>query len=194
MVVVVVIINICVQISGLMSYHHLYYCSYLCYSFNHSGLHQVYIEHNISMYRWKQKSQRGKPKNCYILSVCLYVKGISEKILIYVPYNIRTTFGSNSTLQRNFCRIKPNLDITKDCMYSIPYSCGKENEDKSRWPLKVRLKEHQKACSEGVRQWNWAWREKCSHQPLWDETKILNKKNPGELDIWKNQYIWGPPY
>ena len=64
-----------------------------------------------------------------LTTVCLpYVKGLAERIQkICSPYNIRTVFTSGSTLRRYLFRIKPptEFNMTKNCVYSIPCSCGK---------------------------------------------------------------------
>ena len=43
------------------------------------------------------------------------------------PYEIRTVFTSGSTLRRYLFRVKPptEFNMTKNCVYSIPCSCGR---------------------------------------------------------------------
>lgn len=77
-----------------------------------------------------------------------YIKGLSEKIQkICVPYNIRTIFRSSSTLQRNLYQVKPNTgeNMTKNRMYLIPCSCGREYEGERSHPLKLRIEKYRKA-------------------------------------------------
>ena len=84
-----------------------------------------------------------------LTTVCLpYVKGLAERIQkICSPYDIRTVFTSVSTLRRYLFRVKPptEFNITKNCVYSIPCSCGKIYKGETGRPLKVRLEENQKA-------------------------------------------------
>ena len=57
-----------------------------------------------------------------------YVKGLAERIQkIRCPYDIRTVFTSGLTLQRYLFRVKPptEFNMIKNCVYSIPCSCGK---------------------------------------------------------------------
>ena len=63
------------------------------------------------------------------------------------PYDIRTVFTSGSTLRRYLFRVKPptEFNMTKNCVYSIPCSCGKIYKGETGRPLKVRLEEHRKA-------------------------------------------------
>ena len=81
--------------------------------------------------------------------VCLpYVKGLTERIQkICSPHYIRTIFTSGSTLWRYLFWIKPPMEFNmiKNCVYSIPCSCGKIYKRETGHPLKVRLEEHQKA-------------------------------------------------
>ena len=81
-----------------------------------------------------------------------YVKGLAERIQkICRPYDIRTVFTSGSTLQRYIFRVKPptEFNMIKNCIYSIPRSCGKIYKGETGCPLKVRLEEHQKAIVQG---------------------------------------------
>ena len=84
-----------------------------------------------------------------LTTVCLpYVKGLAERIQRKCcPYDIRTIFTSSSTLQRYLFCIKPltEFNITKNCVYSFPCSCGKVYKSKTWSPLKIRVEEHRKA-------------------------------------------------
>ena len=76
-----------------------------------------------------------------LTTVCLpYVKGLAERIQkICSPYDIRTIFTSGSTLRRYLFRVKPSTEfnMTKNRVYSIPYSCGKIYKGETGRPLKV---------------------------------------------------------
>ena len=80
-----------------------------------------------------------------LTTVCLlYIKGLAERIQkICRPYDIRTVFTSGSTLRRHLFRFKPptKFYIIKNCVYSIPCSCGKIYKGETGHSLKVRLKE-----------------------------------------------------
>ena len=83
------------------------------------------------------------------LPVCLpYVKGLAERIQkICSSYDIRIVFTSGSTLRMYLFWVKPptEFNMTKNCVYSIPCSCGKIYKGETGRPLKVRLEEHRKA-------------------------------------------------
>ena len=70
--------------------------------------------------------------------------------------------------------------MTKNCVYTIPFSCGKVWKGGICCPLKVRLEEHRKAVYRGeVVKSSMAdhiWKEKGKHQLLWYELKIIDKK------------------
>ena len=77
-----------------------------------------------------------------------YVKRLAKRIQkICSPYDIRTVFTSGSTLRRYLFRVKPPMEynMIKNCVYSIPCSCGKIYKGETGCPLKVRLEEHRKA-------------------------------------------------
>ena len=86
-----------------------------------------------------------------LTTVCLpYVKGLAERIKkICSPYDIRTVFTSGSTLRRYLFHVKPptEFNMTKNCVYSIPCSCGKIYKGETSRPLKVSLEEHRKSNS-----------------------------------------------
>ena len=62
-------------------------------------------------------------------TVCLlYVKFLAERIQrICTPYDIKTIFTRGSTLRRYLFRVKSptEFNMIKNCVYSIPFSCGK---------------------------------------------------------------------
>ena len=63
----------------------------------------------------------------------------------------RTVFTRGSTLGRYLFRVKPptEFNMTKNCVYSIPCSCGKIYKGETGRPLNVRLEEHRKAIVRG---------------------------------------------
>ena len=115
--------------------------------------------------------------------VCLpYVKGLAERIQkICSPYDIRTVFTSGSTLKRYLFQVKPptEFNMTKNCVYSIPCSCGKIYKGEAGRPLKVRLEEHREAVVRGeIEKLSMAdqiWKEKENHLPLWDKVEIIDR-------------------
>ena len=64
-----------------------------------------------------------------LTTVCLpYVKGLAERIQkICSPCDFRTVFTSGSAPRGYLFRVKPQTEfnMTKNCVYSIPCSCGK---------------------------------------------------------------------
>ena len=118
-----------------------------------------------------------------LTTVCLpYVKGLAERIQkICSPYDIRTVFTSGSTLWRYLFRVKPltEFNITKNCVYSIPCSCGKIYKGETGRSLKVKLEEHRKALVrdeiEKSGMVDHIWKEKEIHLPLWDEVEKIDR-------------------
>ena len=112
----------------------------------------------------------------------LNFKGLAERIQkICSPYDIRTVFTSGLTLRRYLFRVKPptKLNMTKNCVYSIPYSCGKIYKGETVRPLKVRLEEHRKTVVRGEIEKSGMvdhiWKEKLNHLPLWDKVEIIDR-------------------
>ena len=111
--------------------------------------------------------------------VCLpYVKSLAERIQkICSPYDIRTVFISGSTLRRYLFWVKPptEFNMTTNCVYSIPCSCGKIYKDETGRPLKVRLEGHWKVRGEIEKSCmaDHIWKEKGNHLPLWDKVEII---------------------
>ena len=118
-----------------------------------------------------------------LTTVCLpYVKGLAERIQkICSPYVIRTLFTSGSTLRRYLFRVKPpkEFNMTKNCVYSIPCSCGKECKGETGRSLKVRLEEHRKVVVRGEIEKSvmadHIWKEKGNHLLLWDKVEIIDR-------------------
>ena len=111
-----------------------------------------------------------------------YVKGLAERIQkIGCPYDIRTVFTSCSTLRGYLFRVKPSTEfsMTKNCVYSIPCSCGKIYKGETSRSQKVRLEEHRKAPVRGeIEKSGMAdhiWKEKGNHLPWWDEVVIIKR-------------------
>ena len=69
--------------------------------------------------------------------------------------------------------------MTKNRVYSIPYSCGKIYKGETGRPLKVRLEEHRKAVVRGEIEKSGIadhiWKEKGNHLPLWDKDEIIDR-------------------
>ena len=97
--------------------------------------------------------RRIKDNTRKLTTVCLpYDKGLTERIQkICSPYDIGTVFTSGSTLRRYLFRVKPptEFNMIKNCVYSIPCSCGKIYKGETARPLKVRLEEHRKTVVRG---------------------------------------------
>ena len=117
-----------------------------------------------------------------VTTACLpYVKGLAERIQkICSPFDIRAVFTSGSTLRRYLFRVKPptEFNLIKNCVYSIPCSCGKIYKGETGRPLKVRLEEHWKAVVRGEIEKsdmaNHIWKEKGNHHPLWGKVEMID--------------------
>ena len=70
--------------------------------------------------------------------------------------------------------------MTKNCVYSIPSSCGEIYKGETGCLLKVRLEEHRKAVVRGeIERSGMAdhiWKEKGNHLPLWDKIEIIDRR------------------
>ena len=71
------------------------------------------------------------------------------------------------------------FNMTKNCVYSIPCSCGKIYKGETGRPLKVRLEEHRKAVVRGeIEKSGMAdhiWKENGNHLPLWGKVEIIDR-------------------
>ena len=116
-------------------------------SLRHNLHRNNYSEHITSAPR--NLDRRIEDETRKLTTVCLlYVKGLAERIQrICSPYDIRTIFTSGLTLRRYLFGVKSptEFNMIKNCMYSIPCSCGKVYKGKTCCPLKISLEEHQKA-------------------------------------------------
>ena len=127
--------------------------------------------------------RRIEDNNRKLRTVCPpYVKGLAERIQkICSPYDIRTVFTSGSTLRRYLFRVKPLMEFNKNCVYSIPSSCGKIYKGEIGRPLKVRLEEHRKAVVGGeIEKLGMAdhiWKQKGNHLLLWDKVEIIDRED-----------------
>ena len=69
--------------------------------------------------------------------------------------------------------------MTKNCVYSIPCSCGKIYKGETSCPLKVRLEEHRKAIVRGeIKKSGMAdhiWKENGNHLPLSNKVEIIDR-------------------
>ena len=70
------------------------------------------------------------------------------------------------------------FNMIKNCVYSIPCSCGKIYKGETGRQLKVRLEEHRKAVVRGkiekLGMPDHIWKEKGNHLPLSDEVEIVD--------------------
>ena len=67
------------------------------------------------------------------------------------------------------------FNMTENCVYSIPCSCGKIYKGETGRPQKVRLKEHGKADEiEKLGMADHIGKEKGNHLPLWDKVEIID--------------------
>ena len=118
-----------------------------------------------------------------LTTLCLpFIKGLTKRIQkICSPYDIRTVFTSSSTLWRDFFQVKLPMEFNmiKNCVCSIPCSCGKIYKCETGHPLKVRLEKHWKAVVRGeIEKSGMAdhiWKEKGNHLPLWDKVEIIDR-------------------
>ena len=110
-----------------------------------------------------------------------YMPFWSFRLKICSPYDIRTVFTSGSTLRRYLFRVKPptEFNMTKNCVYFTPCSCGKIYKGETGRPLKLRLEEHRKAIVRGeIEKSGMAehiWKENGNHLPLWDKVEIIDR-------------------
>ena len=78
--------------------------------------------------------------------------------------------------------------MTKNCMYSMPSSCGKVYKDETCHPLKLGLEEHRKAVCwrevEKLAKTDHEWKEKGNILSLWDEVKIIDME-----EHWKIRHL-----
>ena len=150
-------------------------------SLRHNPHRNNYPEHIISAPRNLDRRMEDNAQK--LTTVCLpYVQGVAERIQqICSPYDIRIVFTSDSTLRRYFFWVKPptEFNMTKNCVYSIPCSCGKIYKGEAGRPLKVRLEEHRKAVIRGeIEKSGMAdhiWKEKGNYLPLWDKVEIIDR-------------------
>ena len=100
----------------------------------------------------------------------------------------RTIFTSDSTLWRYLLRVKPptEFNMTKNCMYSMPCTCGKVYKGETCCSLKVRLEEHRKAVVRGEIEKSGiadhTWKENGTICPYGMKLKLLIEKNIGKLE------------
>ena len=151
----------------------------------------ISLRHNLHRNNYPERITLA-PRNLYrriedntrkLTTVYLsYVKGLAERIQkICSPYDIKRVFTSGSTLRRYLFWVKlpTEFNMTKNCVYSIPCSCGKIYKGDTGRPLKVRLEEHRKIVVRGeIENSGMAdhiWKEKGNHLPLWDKVEIIDR-------------------
>ena len=92
-------------------------------------------------------------------------------VSLFLPYMV---------CQRYLFWVKPptEFNMIKNCIYSLPCSCGKIYKGETGRPLKVRLEEHRKAVvlveTEKSYMVDHVWKEKRNHLPLWNKIKITD--------------------
>ena len=150
----------------------------------------ISLRHNLHSNNYPKRI-RSAPRNLdmriedntqKLTTVCLpYVRGLARWVQkICSPYDIRTVFTSGSTLWRYLfqVRLPTEFNMIKNCVYSIPCSCGKIYKGERGHPLKVRLEEHQNAVvrseieKSGIV--DHIRKEKGNHLPLWDKIEIID--------------------
>ena len=127
--------------------------------------------------------RRIEDKTRKFTTICLpYIKGQAKRIQrLCSSYDIRTIFTSGSTLWRYLFRVKPptEFNMIKNCVYSIPCSCGKIYKSETCHQLKIRLEEYQKAVVWGEIEKSGIAdhirKEKRNHLPLWDKVRIIDR-------------------
>ena len=114
------------------------------------------------------------------------MKGFRTIVFIFII--ISTTFRSicppaffrSLSNSGTFTELRPptEFNMIKNCVHSIPCSCGKIYKDEIGRPLKVRLEEHRKAVVRGeIEKSGMAdhiWKEKGNYLPLWKEAEIID--------------------
>jgi hypothetical protein len=82
------------------------------------------------------------------------MKGISEKFKhIWNRYNIRTIFNIKHKLKSSLMKSRPEGDPqqTAQCVYRIPYECGRSYIGETGRTLAVRLPEHRHNLKQGLK-------------------------------------------
>ena len=168
----------------------------------------ISLRHNLHRNNYPERitsaprniNRRMEDNTRKLTTVCLpYVKGLAERIQkLCSPRDIRTVFPSCSNLRRYLFRAKPPTDfnMTKNCIYSIPWSCGKIYKCEKGRPLKVRLEEHRKAVVRGEIEKSCMvdhiWKETGHHLPLWDKVEIIDRAEHWKIrPLKKSAHMWG---
>ena len=113
---------------------------------------------------WEQNS-KTQPS---LFALC---QSLAEKIQkICCPYSMKTIFRSSWPLRKYLFRVTlPTEDnMIKNCIYSIPCSCGSVYEGEIYCPVKVKLEEHRKAVVRKVRMIIYE-KKKRKHLHLWNK-------------------------
>jgi hypothetical protein len=107
-----------------------------------------------------------------------YVKGISDKFKrIGNRYNIRTIFKTKYTLRNTLMKTRHMTDpqLSAQCIYNIPWECGRSYVGERGRPLSVRIREHKFNLKNGLlvksKLSQHAFEE--GHQISWNDAKIL---------------------
>jgi hypothetical protein len=126
-------------------------------------------------------STRSRPSSDTIYQgtvIIPYVKGISKKFRsIGNRFNLRTVFKTKHTLHGTLMKTRPVRDAqeTMQCVYSIPFDCGRCYIGEISRPLEVRIKEHiynlTQRLLEKSKLAQHAYEE--GHKICWNEAKVL---------------------
>lgn len=117
-----------------------------------------------------------------ITTVCIpYVKNVSEKLRrINSKYKIRTVFKSKDTIRSRLTKLKPENEQqnTKNIIYKIPCSCGRNYVGQTSRPVTVRINEHVKKVKNKDKYGSRICEHvlETNHTVKWDSSKILYKE------------------
>ena len=135
---------------------------------------------------------------------CLHLYCYIDNVLADISSSLLQVFvklGSSTntwTLRRYLFHVKPTIEfhMIKNCVYSIPCSCGKVYKCETCHPLKIRLEEHRKAVVWGEIKksgmTDHIWKKKGNHLPLWGKVKIINREEHWRIRCLKESvYMFG---
>jgi hypothetical protein len=150
--------------------------------------------------RGSNVEEREKP---YTTISIPYLPGLSEKIKkLGYRKNIRIVFNSNTTLRQDLVHLKPkNINnCNKNCIYSIPCSCGQNYIGETGRPLQIRINEHKNYVNNPRRYPNTKIVEHLMNKNLnehiikWDETIVIGREKKSKkrkvqeaIEITKNK-------
>jgi hypothetical protein len=124
--------------------------NYWIFGLQLSGYAQAFIDSVINSIG---SSRLNKEQNALGSVHIPYVKGISQKFKrIGNRYYSRTIFKTQHPLMRSLMKTRPEggPQQTAQCIYSIPYKCGRRYIGERGRPLAMRLCEHRHSLREGL--------------------------------------------